>query len=207
MRKVKLNNDDLIQYLNTIKALKQYPTMSEYRDEYRRLRTNGSPLIEAKQFKSAHTDLFRLDRKKKSLLGKFIEELNPISHASAIASKSLEKVQESMLYRKTLIKKHLMNSSLLSSNNVQKLLLRSNVLLNRVLSNSLTFRQSSNHQVNYDEKWPYKSVLRFSFEMVLIDCSNANIYYIINMLVCFKSIIRQYWTPFDPTFQTQDGIV
>ncbi|HHB8972607.1 TPA: DUF4756 family protein [Klebsiella pneumoniae] len=105
MRKVKLDNDDLIQYLNTINALKQYPTMSEYRDEYRRLRTNGSPLIEAKQFKSAHTDLFRLDRKKKSLLGKFIEELNPICHASAIASKSLEKVQESMLYRKTLIEK------------------------------------------------------------------------------------------------------
>jgi DNA-binding protein H-NS len=45
-------------------------------------------------------------------------------------------------------------------------------------------------------KWPYKSVLRFSFEMVQIDCSNANIYYIINMLVCFKSIIRQYCTPF-----------
>ena len=105
MRKVKLDNDDLIQYLNTIKALKQYPTMSEYRDEYRRLSTNGSPLIEAKKFKSANTDLFRLDRKKKSLLEKFIEELNPISHASAIASKSLEKVQESMLYRKTLLEK------------------------------------------------------------------------------------------------------
>lgn len=105
MMNIKLDNNDLIQYLNTIKALKQYPTMSEYRDEYRRLRTNGSTLIEAKQFKSAHTNLFRLDRKKKSLLGKFIEELNPISHASAIASKSLEKVQESMLYRKTLIEK------------------------------------------------------------------------------------------------------
>ncbi|MEQ0233781.1 DUF4756 family protein [Klebsiella sp. CN_Kp109] len=105
MRKVKLDNDDLIQYLNTIKALKKYPTMSEYRDEYRRLRTNGSPLIEAKKFKSAHTDLLRLDRKKKSLLDKFIEELNPISHASALASKSLEKVQESILYRKTLLEK------------------------------------------------------------------------------------------------------
>lgn len=105
MRKVKLDNDDLIQYLNTIKALKQYPTMSEYRDEYRRLRTNGSPLIEAKEFKSAHTNLLRLDRKKKSLLEKFIEELNPISHASALASKSLEKVQESILYRKTLLEK------------------------------------------------------------------------------------------------------
>ncbi|EOU8230882.1 DUF4756 family protein, partial [Escherichia coli] len=100
-----LDNDDLIQYLNTIKALKKYPTMSEYREEYRRLRTDGSPLIEAKKFKSAHTELLRLDRKKKSLLDKFIEELNPISHASALASKNLEKVQESMLYRKTLLEK------------------------------------------------------------------------------------------------------
>ena len=105
MRKVKLDNDDLIQYMNTIKALKKYPTMTEYRDEYRRIRTDGSPLIEAKKFKSAHTELLRLDRKKKSLLDKFIEELNPISHASALASKSLEKVQESMLYRKTLLEK------------------------------------------------------------------------------------------------------
>ena len=105
MRKVKLDNDDLIQYLNTIKALKKYPTMSEYREEYRRLRTDGSPLIEAKKFKSAHTELLRLDRKRKSLLEKFIEELNPVSHASALASKSLEKVQESILYRKTLLGK------------------------------------------------------------------------------------------------------
>lgn len=105
MRKVKLDNDDLIQYLNTIKALKKYPTMSEYREEYRRLRTDGSPLIEAKKFKSAHTELLSLDRKKKSLLEKFIEELNPINRASALASKNLEKVQESMLYRKTLIEK------------------------------------------------------------------------------------------------------
>lgn len=105
MRKVKLNNDDLIQYLNTINTLKQYPTMSEYKEEYRRLRTDGSPLSEAKKFKSAHTELLRLDRKRKSLLEKFIEELNPVSHASALASKSLEKVQESILYRKTLLEK------------------------------------------------------------------------------------------------------
>ncbi|MBP0996910.1 DUF4756 family protein [Serratia fonticola] len=105
MRKIKLNNDDLIQYLNTINTLKQYPTMSEYREEYRRLRTDGSPLSEAKKYKSAHTELLRLDRKKNSLLDKFIEELNPISHASAFASKSLEKLQESGLYRKALIEK------------------------------------------------------------------------------------------------------
>ncbi|EEC2698631.1 DUF4756 family protein [Salmonella enterica] len=105
MRKVKLDNDDLIHYLNTIKALKKYPTMIEYKAEYRRLRTNGSPLIEAKKFKSAHIELLRLDRKKTSLLEKFIEELNPVSHSSALASKSLEKVHESILYRKTLLEK------------------------------------------------------------------------------------------------------
>ncbi|ECC1758277.1 DUF4756 family protein, partial [Salmonella enterica subsp. arizonae] len=81
------------------------PTMTEYKAEYRRLRTNGSPLIEAKKFKSAHIELLRLDRKKTSLLEKFIEELNPVSHSSALASKSLEKVHESILYRKTLLEK------------------------------------------------------------------------------------------------------
>ncbi|EPU4036865.1 DUF4756 family protein [Escherichia coli] len=105
MRKVKLDNDDLIHYMNTIKALKKYPTMSEYREEYRRIRTDGSPLSEAKKFKSAHTELLRLDRKKKSLLEKFIEELNPVSHASVLASRKLEKVQESIIYLKSLLEK------------------------------------------------------------------------------------------------------
>ena len=105
MRKVKLDNDDLIHYMNTIKALKKYPTMSEYREEYRRIRTDGSPLSEAKKFKSAHTELLRLDRKKKSLLEKFIEELNPVSHASALASRNLEIVQESIIYLKSLLEK------------------------------------------------------------------------------------------------------
>lgn len=105
MRKVKLDNDDLIHYMNTIKALKKYPTMSEYREEYRRIRTDGSPLSEAKKFKSAHNELLRLDRKKKSLLEKFIEELNPVSHASALASRKLEKVQESIIYLKSLLEK------------------------------------------------------------------------------------------------------
>lgn len=105
MRKVKLDNDDLIQYLDTVEALKQHITIDEYRAEYRRLRSDDIPFIEAKKFKSAHTELLRLERKKESLLEKFIEELNPISHASALASKSLEKVQESILYRKALVEK------------------------------------------------------------------------------------------------------
>lgn len=105
MRKVKLDNDDLIQYLDTVEKLKQQLTINEYRAEYRRLRADDIPLTEAKKFKSAHTELLRLERKKESLLEKFVEELNPVSHASALASKSLEKVQESILYRKALIEK------------------------------------------------------------------------------------------------------
>ncbi|EHX58001.1 hypothetical protein ECDEC13C_3621 [Escherichia coli DEC13C] len=114
MRKVKLNNDDLIQYLNTINTLKQYPTMSEYKEEYRRLRTDGSPLSEAKKFKSAHTELLRLDRKRKSLLEKFIEELNPVSHASALASRALRRFRNPYSTEKLYWEKHLMNSSLSS---------------------------------------------------------------------------------------------
>jgi hypothetical protein len=98
MRKVKLDNDDLIQYLNTIKALKKYPTMSEYRENIAD-KNRWLTLIEAKKFKSAHTELLRLDRKKKSLLEKFIEELNPISHASALASKSLKKFKNPYLQK------------------------------------------------------------------------------------------------------------
>ncbi|HID4130033.1 TPA: DUF4756 family protein [Pluralibacter gergoviae] len=105
MRKINLDNDDLTQYLDTVEALKQHITIDEYRAEYRRLRSDDIPFIEANKFKSAHTELLRLERKKESLLEKFIEELNPISHASALASKSLEKVQESILYRKALIEK------------------------------------------------------------------------------------------------------
>lgn len=106
MRKVMLDNDDLIQYLDTVEKLKQHITINEYRAEYRRLRSDDIPFTEAKKFKSAHTELLRLERKKESLLEKFIEELNPISHASALASKSLEKVQESILYRKALVEKN-----------------------------------------------------------------------------------------------------
>ncbi|CAK9885331.1 MAG: hypothetical protein XXXJIFNMEKO3_01729 [Candidatus Erwinia impunctatus] len=79
--------------------------MAEYKAEYRRLRTDGSPLIEAKKFKSAHIELLRLDRKKTSLLNQFLKELNPVSHTSALASGKLEKLEESILYRKMLLEK------------------------------------------------------------------------------------------------------
>lgn len=105
MRKVKTDNSDLIQYLDTIKELKNHISIEEYRNEYRRLRSDDVPLIKAQKFKSAHTELRRLDRKKESLLDKFIDELNPVNQASAFASKNTDKLETYSLYRRNLLEK------------------------------------------------------------------------------------------------------
>lgn len=105
MRKVKTGNSDLIQYLDTIKELKNHISIEEYRNEYRRLRSDDVPLIKAQKFKSAHTELRRLDRKKESLLDKFIDELNPVNQASAFASKNTDKLETYSLYRRNLLEK------------------------------------------------------------------------------------------------------
>ncbi|EBA2139641.1 DUF4756 family protein, partial [Salmonella enterica] len=104
-RKVKLDNSDLIQYLDTIKELKNHISIEEYRNEYRKLRSDNIPLIKAQKFKSAHTELRRLDRKKESLLDKFIDELNPVNQASAFASKNIDKLETYSLYRRSLLEK------------------------------------------------------------------------------------------------------
>ncbi|MBZ7592335.1 DUF4756 family protein, partial [Klebsiella oxytoca] len=96
---------DLIQYLDTIKELKNHISIEEYRNEYRRLRSDNVPLIKAQKFKSAHTELRRLDRKKKSMLDKFIDELNPVNQASAFASKNIDKLETYSLYRRNLLEK------------------------------------------------------------------------------------------------------
>lgn len=105
MRKVKTDNIDLIQYLEIIKELKNHIPIEEYRNEYRKLRSDDIPLIKAQNFKSAHTELRRLDRKKESLLDKFIDELNPVNQASAFASKNIDKLETYSLYRKSLLEK------------------------------------------------------------------------------------------------------
>lgn len=106
MRKVKTDNSDLIEYLETVKELKNHITIEEYRNEYRRLRSDDVPLIKAQKFKSAHTELRRLDRKKESLLDKFIDELNPVNQASAFASKNIDKLETHSLYRRKLLEKN-----------------------------------------------------------------------------------------------------
>ncbi|HAU3137335.1 TPA: DUF4756 family protein [Salmonella enterica subsp. diarizonae] len=105
MRKVKTDNSDLSQYLKIIKELKNHIPIEEYRNEYRKLRSDDIPLIKAQNFKSAHTELRRLDRKKESLLDKFIDELNPVNQASAFASKNIDKLETYSLYRRSLLEK------------------------------------------------------------------------------------------------------
>lgn len=105
MKRVKLDNSDLIHYLETVKELKNHITIEEYRNEYRRLRSDDIPLIKAQRFKSAHTELRRLDRKKESLLDKFIDELNPVNQASAFSSKNIDKLETYSIYKQRLLEK------------------------------------------------------------------------------------------------------
>ncbi|EAY9757713.1 DUF4756 family protein, partial [Salmonella enterica] len=108
-RKVKTDNSDLIQYLATIKELKNHILIEQYRNEYRRLRSDDVPLIKAQKFKSAHTELRRLEKKRESLIEYFIDELNPISsskaNTSAKSSGNLELFNERVLYRKAISEK------------------------------------------------------------------------------------------------------
>ena len=48
MRKVKTDNSDLIQYLDTVKELKNYIPIEEYRNEYRKLCSDNIPWIKIK---------------------------------------------------------------------------------------------------------------------------------------------------------------
>lgn len=109
MRKVKTDNSDLIQYLETVKELKNHISIEEYRNEYRRLRSDDVPLIKAQKFKSAHTELRRLEKKRESLIEYFIDELNPISsskaNTSARSSGNLDLFNERVLYRKAISEK------------------------------------------------------------------------------------------------------
>ncbi|ECF6265202.1 DUF4756 family protein [Salmonella enterica] len=109
MRKVKTDNNDLIQYLETVKELKNHIPIGDYRNEYRRLRSDDVPLIKAQKFKSAHTELRRLEKKRESLIEYFIDELNPISsskaNTSARSTGNLDLFNERVLYRKAISEK------------------------------------------------------------------------------------------------------
>jgi hypothetical protein len=108
MRKVKLDNSDLLAYFNTIEELKNHPSMEEYRTGYRKLRDDDAFAYEINKYRS-HTTLRRLDKKRQSLLDSFIGELNPISYSAAnTAAKSsgnFDLINERILYRKAIEEK------------------------------------------------------------------------------------------------------
>ncbi|EAX8202689.1 DUF4756 family protein, partial [Salmonella enterica] len=84
-------------------------SIEEYRNEYRKLRSDDIPLNKAQKFKSAHTELRRLEKKRESLIEYFIDELNPISsskaNTSARSTGNLDLFNERVLYRKALSEK------------------------------------------------------------------------------------------------------
>ncbi|EAX3345869.1 DUF4756 family protein, partial [Salmonella enterica] len=95
--------------LETVKELKNHIPIEDYRNEYRRLRSDDVPLIKAQKFKSAHTELRRLEKKRESLIEYFIDELNPISsskaNTSARSTGNLDLFNERVLYRKAISEK------------------------------------------------------------------------------------------------------
>lgn len=93
MNVIKKDNSDLTEYLKVLKALKQYPTMEEYRYQYAMLRTNGDSADEADMFYSDNKELRRLDKKRRSMRGTFIMELNPEEKSK----KSAESIQRYVL--------------------------------------------------------------------------------------------------------------
>ncbi|EAP6560728.1 DUF4756 family protein, partial [Salmonella enterica] len=88
---------------------KNHIPIEDYRNEYRRLRSDDVPLIKAQKFKSAHTELRRLEKKRESLIEYFIDELNPISsskaNTSARSTGNLDLFNERVLYRKAISEK------------------------------------------------------------------------------------------------------
>lgn len=91
MTAIKTNNNDLIEYLDIVKELRNYIPIEEYLEEYFKLREDVSvPCSRLSEYRSAHTELRSLDKKKRSLIQTFIGELNPVNRASVVASKTTD---------------------------------------------------------------------------------------------------------------------
>ncbi|MCA6961000.1 DUF4756 family protein [Pectobacterium odoriferum] len=109
MRKIKLDNSDLLTYFETVEKLKQQPSMDEYLEGYRKVREATPFGTEVDKYRSAHSELRRLDKKRQSLIDSFIDELNPISSSTArTAAKSsgdINILHERMIYQRTISEK------------------------------------------------------------------------------------------------------
>ncbi|HAU2957003.1 TPA: DUF4756 family protein [Salmonella enterica subsp. diarizonae] len=91
MTAIKTNNNDLIEYLDIVKDLRNYIPIEEYLEKYFKLREDVSvPCSILSEYRSAHTELRSLDQKKRSLIQTLIGELNPVNRASVVASKTTD---------------------------------------------------------------------------------------------------------------------
>ncbi|EAN6152397.1 DUF4756 family protein [Salmonella enterica] len=91
MTAIKTNNNDLVEYLDIVKYLRNYIPIEEYLEKYFKLREDVSvPCSILSEYRSAHTELRSLDQKKRSLIQTFIGELNPVYRASVVASKTTD---------------------------------------------------------------------------------------------------------------------
>ncbi|AXC71747.1 DUF4756 family protein [Salmonella enterica] len=91
MTAIKTNNNDLVEYLDIVKDLRNYIPIEEYLEKYFKLREDVSvPCSILSEYRSAHTELRSLDQKKRSLIQTFIGELNPVNRASVVASKTTD---------------------------------------------------------------------------------------------------------------------
>lgn len=109
MRKTKLDNSDLLTYFETVEKLKQQPSMDEYLEGYRKVREATPFGTEVDKYRSAHSELRRLDKKRQSFIDSFIDELNPISSSTvrttAKSSGNLDIMHERMIYQKAISEK------------------------------------------------------------------------------------------------------
>ncbi|MEQ9969462.1 DUF4756 family protein [Pectobacterium carotovorum] len=109
MRKIKLDNSDLLTYLETVEKLKQQPSMDEYLEGYRKVREDSPFGTEVDKYRSAHSELRRLDKKRQSLIDSFIDELNPISSSTARttakSSGNINILHERIIYQKAISEK------------------------------------------------------------------------------------------------------
>ncbi|EAA1783653.1 DUF4756 family protein [Salmonella enterica] len=102
MTAIKTNNNDLIEYLDIVKDLRNYIPIEEYLEEYFKLREDVSvPCSRLSEYRSAHTELRSLDKKKRSLIQTFIGELNPVNRASVVASKTDEEIVSLVIKQRT----------------------------------------------------------------------------------------------------------
>ncbi|EJA4108470.1 DUF4756 family protein, partial [Salmonella enterica] len=93
---------DLIEYLDIVKDLRNYIPIEEYLEEYFKLREDVSvPCSRLSEYRSAHTELRSLDKKKRSLIQTFIGELNPVNRASVVASKTDEEIVSLVIKQRT----------------------------------------------------------------------------------------------------------